>query len=132
MGAPTVRLHGSLASGSAAAVATPATLVVAAAPAKATPDDSSARRSSRPFPATYPICGGPLRRDLPMARSREKRWYFTALLPSGQQRLPCGGLLRRARIPDDAAAYHGHRRLDLLDLIRGYREGIAIQHPQNG
>src|SRR5438105_3962214 len=132
MGAPTVRLHGSLASGSAAAVATPATLVVAATPANATPDDSSARRSNRPFPATCSICDGPLRRDLAMGPLPENRRYFTALLPSGQQRLPRGGLLGRARIPDDAATYHGHHRLDVLDLIGGGREVIAIEHQEIG
>src|SRR6266550_8677208 len=46
------RLQLSTASGSAAALAMPVMLVAAAAPAKATPVESSARRSSRPLAAT--------------------------------------------------------------------------------
>src|SRR5438874_8006511 len=64
------RLQLSTASGSAAALAMPATLVAAAAPAKATPVESSARRSSRPLSATCWISFlGLVRRDPAMRPS---------------------------------------------------------------
>src|SRR5262245_44153936 len=40
--------------------------------------------------------------------------------------------LARRRVPDDLAADHRHHRLNILDLIGGYGEVIAVQHHEIG
>ena len=101
--APTVRLQGSLANGSAAALAIEPT-PVAAAPASMTPDESSARRSNRPrFRRLVQFAADRWRRDLAMGHLPPDAGAYLSRLRRGSHSI-------RADITSAAdAAAAGHR-----------------------
>src|SRR5262252_2214621 len=85
---PGARLHGLLASGSAAAAVVAPTAPTLMAPASAAPCDSSARRSTRPLPATLSTESAPLRcRDLVMFRSPRRHTYRAPTGPDASSRM---------------------------------------------
>src|SRR5215468_2445880 len=53
-------------------------------------------------------------------------WMSTGML------VPLARRLLRHHVMDDLAADHGHERLDVLDLVGGHREVVAVEHQQVG